>query len=146
MSPRLEISFIQFLQKGYNSLLFAVALASGTALLWPLVRRGSGGPWVSTLEATQLMNRSDALVIYVREVAEFGRGHILGAKSFPLGELERRAAELDKHKARPLIVHCGDGNRAGNALALLRRHGFDKVYNLSGGFAAWQQAGLPTEK
>ena len=129
-----------------NIFLIVVALVSGGMLLWPLVRRGSGGPWVTTLQATQLMNRDDALVIDVREAAEFGRGHILGAKNVPLADLERRAAELDKHKARPLIVHCGDGNRAGSALALLRRYGFDKVYNLSGGFAAWQQAGLPTEK
>ena len=146
MSPQLEISFIQFLQKGYNSLLFATALISGALLLWPLLRRGAGGPWVSTLEATQLMNRSDALVIDVRDAAEFAKGHILGARGIPLGELERRAAELERHKGKPVIVYCGNGSRAGAAVALLRKSGFASVHNLAGGFAAWQQAGLPVEK
>ena len=48
--------------------------------------------------------------------------------------------------AKPVIVHCGDGNRAGGGVALLRKGGFANVVNLSGGYAAWQQAGLPVEK
>jgi rhodanese-related sulfurtransferase len=129
-----------------NLLLIAIAFASGAMLMWPLFRRGTGGPWVTTLEATQLMNRSDALVIDVREPAEYAQGHIIGAKSVPLGELERRAPDLSKNKAKPLIVHCERGNRAGAALQVLRRHGYGTVYNLTGGYAAWQAAGLPTAK
>ena len=129
-----------------NVFLILIAFVSGAMLIWPLLRRGSGGPWVTTLEATQLMNRNDAIVIDVRDAAEYARGHILGARNVPLAELERRAGELEKHKARPVIVHCGNGNRAAAALAILRKHGFDKPHNLAGGFAAWQQAGLPVEK
>ena len=135
---------MEFIQK--NIFLILIALVSGAMLIWPLVRRGSGGPWVTTLEATQLMNRNDAIVIDVRDAAEYARGHILGAKSFPRADLERRAAEFDKYKSKPVIVYRGNGNKAGNALALLRKHGFDKLHNLAGGFAAWQQAGLPVEK
>lgn len=129
-----------------NLLLILVAFVSGAMLLWPLVRRSAGGPWVDTLGATQMINREDALVLDVREAAEYARGHILGAKSVPLGELGRRVAELERHKSKPLILCCETGNRSGNALAVLRRHGFEKVHNLSGGFGAWQQAGLPVEK
>ena len=95
-----------------NLLLIAVAFASGAMLLWPFVRRTAGGPWVSTLQATQMINREDALVLDVREPAEFAKGHILGAKNVPLGDFERRAAELDKHKAKPVIVTCDSGSRA----------------------------------
>ena len=129
-----------------NIFLILIAFVSGAMLVWPLVRRGSGGPWVTTLEATQLMNRDDAIVVDLRDAADYARGHILGAKNLPLADLERRAGELDRHKSKPLIVHCGDGNRAARALTVLRKQGFDKLYSLSGGFAAWQQAGLPTEK
>jgi rhodanese-related sulfurtransferase len=129
-----------------NIFLILIAFVSGAMLVWPLVRRGTGGPWVSTLEATQLMNRSDALVVDVRDAAEYAKGHILGAKSVPLAEIERRAGELDKHKSKPVIVHCGNGDRAGGAVARLRKSGFENVHNLAGGFAAWQQAGLPIEK
>jgi rhodanese-related sulfurtransferase len=129
-----------------NWALFAIAAVSGGMLLWPLLRKGTGGPWVNTLQATQLMNRDDALVVDLRPAEEFAKGHILGARSIPLADLERRATELDKHKAKPVILHCGDGNRAGGGIALLRKHGFANVVNLSGGYAAWQQAGLPVEK
>ena len=129
-----------------NWALVAIAVVSGGMLLWPLLRKGTGGPWVSTLQATQLMNRNDALVIDLRPAADYAKGHILGARSIPLADLERRAVELDKHKAKPVILHCGDGNRAGGGVALLRKSGFANVVNLTGGYAAWQQAGLPVEK
>lgn len=135
---------MEFVQN--NLLLIAVAFVSGAMLLWPLVRRGAGGPWVSTLQATHLINREDALVLDVREPAEYAKGHILGAKNTPLADLERRLPELAKFKARPVIVLCESGNRATNAIGILRRNGFDRAFNLAGGLAAWQQAGLPVAK
>ena len=116
-----------------NLMLIAAAAVSGTMLLWPYLRRGSGGPWVSTLQATQLINREDALVLDVREVTEYAAGHMLGAKNVP-------------HKAKPVIVVCADGSRASKAAAALRAGGFANVVNLSGGLPAWQQAGLPVVK
>ncbi len=129
-----------------NILLFAVAFVSGGMLLWPYLRRGAGGPWVSTLEATQLINREDALVLDVREPAEFAGGHVLGAKNLPLGSIEARAGEFDKHKSKPVIVVCASGDRSSKAAAILRAKGYARVLNLSGGFPAWQQAGLPVVK
>jgi rhodanese-related sulfurtransferase len=126
--------------------LIALAFVSGGMLLWPMVRQASAGATtLSTLQATHLINREDALVIDVRDAAEFGKGRILGAKSMPLADLERRAAELAKYKAKPVIL-SGDGNKVLNAVEQLRKLGFEKVFALSGGYDAWQQAGLPTEK
>ena len=135
---------MEFITK--NIFLIVIAAVSGGMLLWPLLRKSTGGPWVTTLQATQLMNRDDALVVDLRPAAEYAGGHILGARNIPLAELERRAGELDKHKAKPVILHCGDGNRAGGGISLLRKLGFANVVNLSGGYAAWLQAGLPVEK
>jgi rhodanese-related sulfurtransferase len=137
----LPMDFIQ-----NNILLIAVAFASGAMLIWPFVRRTAGGPWVNTLRATQMINREDALLIDVRDAAEYAKGHILGAKNVPLADLERRAAEFDKHKAKPVIVHCDTGSRATRALGVLKGRGFANVSNLAGGYGAWQQAGLPVEK
>ena len=122
------------------------AFLSGGMLLWPLFRRGAGGPWVSTLEATQLMNREDALVIDVRDADAYAKGHILGAKSVPLADLARRSGDLEKHKAKAVIVSCQNGDRSAAAAATLRQNGFSRVHPLNGGFAAWQHAGLPVEK
>jgi rhodanese-related sulfurtransferase len=129
-----------------NLMLFAIALVSGGMLLWPLIRRGTGGPWASTLEATQMINRQDAPVIDVREDAEFAKGHIVGARHIPLAQLETRAKELQKFKSKPVIVCCATGNRSSVAMTTLKKLGFENVYNLAGGFAGWQQAGLPVER
>jgi rhodanese-related sulfurtransferase len=135
---------MEFVQN--NIFLIAIAFISGAMLLWPMVRRGAAGPSVNTLEATQLINREDAIVLDVREAAEYANGHVLGAKNVPLSQFESRVAELEKHKAKPVIVYCESGNRAGNAQATLRAKGFERAVNLSGGVGAWQQAGLPMEK
>lgn len=129
-----------------NILLIAVAAASGAMLLWPLIRRQTGGPWVDTVQATQLINREDGIVLDVRESVEYAQGHILGARNVPMSQLEKRAAELDKLKSKPVILCCASGNRSTRAVGLLKARGLEKVFNLSGGFAAWQQAGLPVEK
>ncbi|HTM60451.1 MAG TPA: rhodanese-like domain-containing protein [Burkholderiales bacterium] len=129
-----------------NILLFVVALVSGGMLLWPFVRRTTGGPWVNTTQATHLINREDALVVDVREANEFAAGHVLGAKNLPLARLDASGADLAKKKERPVIVYCDGGERSAKALATLKKLGFTRVANLSGGLGAWQQAGLPVEK
>ncbi|HEX6267220.1 MAG TPA: rhodanese-like domain-containing protein [Burkholderiales bacterium] len=136
---------MKFLQE--NILLIAVAFVSGAMLLWPYLRRATGGPSVSPSQATQLINREDALVIDVRDPGEYGAGHILGAKNLPLSRLDSGGAELAaKRKDRPLILYCDTGNRSGKAAAALKAQGYTRVLNLSGGMGAWQQAGLPVEK
>jgi rhodanese-related sulfurtransferase len=135
---------VKFIQD--NLLLIVVAFASGAMLVWPLVRRTTGGPWVNPARATELINREDALVLDVREPGEYGAGHILGAKNVPVARLDGGAAELAKRRDRPLIVYCDGSERSAKAAAALKRQGFTRVVNLSGGLAAWQQAGLPVEK
>jgi rhodanese-related sulfurtransferase len=129
-----------------NLLLFAVALASGAMLLWPLVRRTTGGPWVSPAQATNLINREDALVIDVRDTGEYGAGHALGAKNVPLAQIESGAGDVSKKKDATLIVYCETGDRSAKASAALKKQGYTKVVALSGGLTAWKQAGLPVER
>jgi rhodanese-related sulfurtransferase len=128
-----------------NALLFAVAVISGAMLLWPLLRRSSGGPWVSAAQATQLINREDALVVDVRDSGEYAAGHILGARNVPLARLDD-SADLAKRKDKAVILYCDTGDRASKAAGALRKLGFEKVFNLTGGLGGWQQAGLPVEK
>src|SRR5579859_4601768 len=114
-------------------------------LIWPLLRRTTGGPWVSTAQATHLINREDALLVDVREPGEFGAGHILGARNVPLARIDG-SGDLAKRKDKPVIVYCEGGERAAKAAAALRKLGFSRVVNLNGGLPAWQQAGLPIQK
>ena len=129
-----------------NLLLFVVAFASGAMLLWPLVRRSAGGPWVTPAQATHLINREDAIVLDVREANEFATGHVLGAKNLPVARMETAGSEIMKKKDRPVIVYCDGGDRSGKAIGMLKKQGFTRLANLSGGIKAWQEAGLPLEK
>ena len=129
-----------------NIYLIVVAFVSGAMLLWPVVRRGAGGASVNTLEATQLINRQDALVLDVRNAKGFAQGPILNARNLPMPQLAARHSDIARYKEKPVIVACESGSRSGAAAAVLRKQGFAQVFNLSGGIAAWQQAGLPVEK
>jgi rhodanese-related sulfurtransferase len=135
---------VKFLQD--NILLIAVAFVSGAMLIWPYVRRATGGPSVNPAQATHLINREDALVLDVREPGEYGAGHILGARNAPLSRLDSGAEIAGKRKDRPVILYCESGNRSAKAAAALKAQGYTRVLNLSGGIGAWQQAGLPVEK
>ncbi len=141
-----EVNILKFLTDPWNMFLVAVAFVSGAMLIWPVVRRAAAGASISTLQATLLINQQNALVLDVREAAEYEKGHMLNARNIALGELEARAAEIEKHKAKPVIVACDDGNRSGRAATALRKRGFEQVFTLSGGIGAWRQAGLPLEK
>jgi rhodanese-related sulfurtransferase len=129
-----------------NLLLFVVAFASGAMLLWPLIRRSAGGPWVTPAQATHLINREDAIVLDVREANEFATGHVIGAKNLPVARMETAGSDIVKKKDKPVIVYCDGGDRSGKAIGALKKQGFTRLANLSGGIKAWQDAGLPLEK
>ena len=130
-----------------NLALVALFLASGVMLAWPEISRliGAGGAEIGTLEATRLMNQG-SLVLDVRDGEEYAAGHLPRARHIPLRELSKRVDEIGKFKAKPVIVTCKSGNRAGAACRFLKQAGFANVYQLKGGLAAWQQASLPIEK
>jgi rhodanese-related sulfurtransferase len=141
-------AFFVFLQKNpFNMMLFGGAVATGLMLLWPLVMRPfRAGREVGVLEAVQLINRKDAVVIDVRDTGEYEAGHVAGARHVPEKQLTERLKDLEKFKERPIIVTCRSGARSDVAVQVLRRNGFVTAVNLRGGIAAWQQAGMPLEK
>jgi rhodanese-related sulfurtransferase len=109
-------------------------------------RRLSGMKPVGPLEATQLCNRSDAVFLDIRDDGEYKTGHIPGAIHIPLKQLPERIAEIEKQRPKPVIAYCRSGNRSNGAGGILRKHGFETVYNLAGGITAWQNANLPVAK
>ncbi|HAT31766.1 MAG TPA: sulfurtransferase [Janthinobacterium sp.] len=124
--------------------LLGIVIVSGGALLWPaLTMRGKTA---SPLEVTQLINRGKTTVLDVRDAKEYANGHLRDAKHIPLAELAQRIAELDKLKARTIVVVCHKGARSASAVKQLAKAGFTDVISLDGGVAAWQSAGLPVAK
>lgn len=130
-----------------NIWLFLVAVTSGILFIWPTIgRRLSGVAQVSTLEAVQLINRRDAVVIDVREDAEYKSARVAGSRLIPLKSLAGRLGELEKLKSKPILLICQTGSRSAQAAGTLKKAGFADVASLAGGLHAWQQAGMPIEK
>ncbi len=124
-----------------------VAVVSGGMLIFPLLTRGMrASAEVGPTDAVMLINRKDAVVLDVRDAAEFAGGHITNARHMPEKQLEERMKELEKLKNKPVIVSCATGRRSAIVTDSLRKRGFAEVVALRGGIGAWQQAGMPLEK
>lgn len=127
-----------------NIFLITLAIISGAGLLLPILRDArEHGTQVSPAQAVMLMNRQNAVVVDVRDAAEFAAERIEGARNIPAAELAKRSKELEKFKSRPVILACASGSRASKAVGTLRKEGFQQVYNLGGGLKAWKDAGQP---
>jgi len=92
-------------------------------------------PEITPRELKARLDRGDEVFILdVREPHEYQicnlRGHLI-----PLGDLPRRVHELDS--SREIVAHCRSGKRSAEAVDLLRKAGFRKIWNLKGGILAW---------
>ena len=127
-------------------MLIGIALASGGMLIWPLIVGGMNAGALNAAGAVQLINREKAVVVDVREPAEFAAGHVTGARNVPLGELEAKLPGVMKNKTLPLILVCASGARSGRAVTIAKKLGYEQAQSLGGGLKAWKEANLPIEK
>jgi len=127
-------------------LFVALAVVLGLIAFEPLRHLLYKLKFVSPMEAVNLMNRQNAVVVDVREASEFRAGHIVGALDIPYKDLETRAPELDKYKTRPVIVVDRNGQGAVRAAVVFRKRGLEDVRILTGGVTGWLRAQFPVEK
>ncbi|ALM54436.1 rhodanese-like domain-containing protein [Halomonas huangheensis] len=128
-----------------HPLLVAAFAAVLTAwLIYELRNANAGG--VTTSEATQLVNREEAVILDIRDKNDFKAGHIAGARNIPQSSLDSRMAELDKFKSVPVIVVCKHGQSSGAVQAKLKKAGFERTLKMRGGMTQWQSDSLPIVK
>ena len=108
-----------------------------STLLLVNIAQGGGARSVYPIQAVQLLNREDAVVLDIRDVSDYEAGHIINAKNIPRAELKSRLDELKKFKERPIVVYCANGNSSTAALRDLSAAGFQQVHSLKGGLTAW---------
>jgi hydroxyacylglutathione hydrolase len=101
-------------------------------------------PQMTVNDLASRIDAGDVAVIDVRAADEWEAGHIAGAAHIPLGHLAERIAEIPRDK--PVVVHCQGGGRSAIGASVLRANGMTDVANLTGGFGAWRNAGLPVER
>jgi len=130
-----------------NHLALVAALAVILFLLAQNMVADMGGKGaVTPQQATELINRKDAMVVDVRPIGDYSKAHIINSINIPMGSFKNQLNQLEKHKDRPVIVSCRSGAQSSGACKILTTHGFDEVYNLKGGILAWQSSSLPVSK
>lgn len=107
--------------------------------------RGHAGLGLAMNDSVRMMNRG-ALVIDVRDPEAFAAGHLEGARNIPIKELPEREAELDKHKAKPVLLVCEHGQLSAKAARGMRTAGFEQAGFLQGGLHGWRGENLPLVK
>lgn len=110
-----------------------------------VLKRIMSAPSIGPAAASGKVKAGDAVLIDVREPAEWAGGVAKGALLLPLSDLrgarKRWTAALEANRGKELIVYCASGMRSGMAAGILRKEGF-RAAN-AGGFSAWRAAGLP---
>ena len=86
------------------------------------------------------------LLIDVREESEFAAGHASGAVHLSKGVIERDVETKVPDRDTPMVLYCGGGFRSALAADNLQKMGYTNVISMDGGWRAWTQAGLPTER
>ena len=138
--------YIDFI--GRNPMLSAAWLGLFVAILYTSIRSLlSPIKVISNREATLLINRENGVVLDVRTIDEFAKGHIVDAVNIPVSQItENNLSQIEKHKAAPSIVVCESGMRAPTAASALSKAGFTRVFVLRGGLASWRGENLPVTK
>jgi len=98
---------------------------------------------VSPVEAVK-QHVAGAVLIDVREDADFQKKHADGAMHLSKGVIEWKIEETVPDVSTPVILYCGGGSRSALAADNLQKMGYKNVASMAGGFKAWQEAGLPT--
>lgn len=102
---------------------------------------------MEAISRKELLKRSRAgavTILDVRPQDEFALAHVAGAINIPMGELEKRMAELDP--SIEIVAYCRGPYCVFSyeAVSLLRARGFH-IRRLEGGLPEWQAAGFPIE-
>ncbi|NUR76548.1 MAG: metalloregulator ArsR/SmtB family transcription factor [Thermoleophilia bacterium] len=97
---------------------------------------------LSADELEQRLARGDVVVLDVRPEREYAAGHIAGARSAPVGDLDALAAKLPRR--REVVAYCRGPYcvYADDAVRLLRARGL-KARRLDVGYPEWRRAGRP---
>ena len=99
---------------------------------------------ISVEEVQAQVARGGAVLIDVREEADWRAGHAEGARHLSKGVIELEIEEQVPDTNQPIICYCGGGSRSALAADSLQKMGYTNVRSLAGGMKAWKAAGLPT--
>lgn len=103
----------------------------------------SGATLIAPAEARRRIEADGAILIDIREPAEFAREHPRGARLVPLAAFD--AHDFGPERDRAAIFTCRTGARTVTNAPRFAAKGFREVLILEGGLEGWKRAGLPVE-
>ncbi|NLD91856.1 MAG: rhodanese-like domain-containing protein [Fibrobacter sp.] len=92
---------------------------------------------VSVQSVRDLLDESELLILDVRSMEEYAVGHLKKSKNIPVQSLSLKIASLLDWKDKKVLVYCHSGGRSMAASQMLKKSGFTKIYNMTGGVSAW---------
>jgi rhodanese-related sulfurtransferase len=135
----------QLLEFSTNHVFLVSALVALIVLVvFNEIRITTSGAAVTPTDAITLINKG-ALILDVRDAAQFDNGHIVNARNIPTADLADKINSIEKYRDKPVLVCCDTGGPGGQAAALLKKQSFTQVQSLQGGLAAWRRENLPLE-
>lgn len=90
---------------------------------------------ITVQEAKAKFKEKDVQFIDVRTPGEYKANHRKPFKNIPLSNLLSQVDQLQKEKE--IVVICQSGMRSAKAASMLRKQGFETIYNVKGGMSAW---------
>ncbi len=106
----------------------------------------SGSQNLTTVGLTEMVNRNGGVMVDLRAIADYNKGHISGSVNVPFTKLKDSMKDLEKYQDSPMIMVCNTGMQAGAASTMLRSQGFKDVHKLKGGIQSWTAENLPLKK
>lgn len=108
--------------------------------------RIKNGRPIPAYEVTRMLNKEEAVLLDVRDAADYKAGHISGALNLPHAKVAAEGEQLlEPHRSKVIVVADKMGQHAGAAGRTLGQKGFD-VRRLAGGVSEWQNQGMPLVK
>ena len=101
---------------------------------------------ISPMLTVTKLNTSNPIIVDVREISEFKKGHIADAIHIPVASLESQIKKIDLYKQDDVIVVCHTGMRSATACTSLKKLGFENVFLMTGGMQSWEENKLPVVK
>jgi rhodanese-related sulfurtransferase len=103
------------------------------------------GMKISPQEAVLKYNRDEAVFLDTRSHNDFAAAHIVGAIHYPAANASERLATLSKYKTKTLIYYSQSGADPHAIGRLLKKEGFETIFELEGGYDGWLAQSMPVE-
>ncbi|MBT9543948.1 MAG: rhodanese-like domain-containing protein [Candidatus Sericytochromatia bacterium] len=101
---------------------------------------------LTVAQSDPVLKTPGLVILDLRTPSEFQGGHLKQAQmlDFYASDFQSRLRALDKKS--PYLIYCQSGVRSAKTLAMMQEAGFEKVYELAGGYRSWADAGQPVEQ